>query len=33
MPKRLEIIIPILSCSDLDRSLEYYQNALGLKVD
>lgn len=31
--KRGEIIIPILSCSDLDRSLEYYQGALGFKVD
>ena len=33
MSKRVEIIIPILSCSDLDRSLEYFKNALGFKVD
>ena len=29
MPKRVEIIVPILSCSDLERSLEFYQGALG----
>ena len=33
MYKMVENIIPILSCSDLDSSLEYYQNALGFKVD
>lgn len=33
MHKMVEIIIPILSCSDFDSSLEYYQSALGFKVD
>ena len=33
MPKMVETIIPILSCSDFDSSLEYYQNALGFRVD
>lgn len=33
MQKMVEVIIPILSCSDLDSSLEYYQSALGFRVD
>lgn len=33
MPKMVENIIPILSCSDLAGSMEYYQKVLGFKVD